>query len=159
MIEAQLTNAEMMMGVRIGEARQEKAILRKYKDKHGFERAGWTEHIEGCFGEILISKHLGVYWGGNLDSFKDADILRRVQVKTRSKHKYDLVFRPDDNEDHVFVLVTGKCPNYRLHGFMRGFDCKREDWWKNPGDRPYAWFVPKEALQPIEDLYPRIDDL
>lgn len=146
------------MSSEIGRLRQLASIKRGSLDQHGFDGLGWSEHIEGACGEMVVSKVLGIYWDGSIDTFKAPDISDRIQVRTRSSHSYELIVRKNDLDEDVFVLVTGRCPTYRVWGFVSGADSKRPEYLQTHGGRPPAYFVPQSQLQPIDNLLlnPRI---
>jgi hypothetical protein len=50
------------------------------------------------------------------------------------------------------VLVTGRCPEYRVRGWITGAEAKRAEWLRNYGGRPPAYFVPAEQLRGIEEI-------
>lgn len=150
--EVELAWHEYAMASEIGRLRQLTSVRRGSADNHGFSGAGWSEHIEGACGEMAVSKLLGVYWDGGIDTFKSADIGKKIQVRTRSSHSYELIVRPDDHDDDIYVLVTGKCPKYRIWGFITGSNAKRSEYIQTHANRPPAYFVPKEALVSIEKL-------
>lgn len=147
---------EYAMASEIGRLRQLASIKRGSMDQHGFEGLGWSEHIEGACGEMAVSKVLGIYWDGGIDTFKAADISENIQVRTRSSHKYELIIRPNDADNDLFVLVTGKCPNYRIWGFISGKDGKSRNFLQEHGGRPAAYFVPQNELLPLTLLTEQI---
>ena len=150
-IEVTLTAAEQLMAQTIGLLRQAASVRMGLSNKHG--RAGGdedTDHILGACGEIAAARVLGRYWGGDVNSFKRADIGRNVQVRTRSRHDWELLVRPDDDSEAIFILVTGAPPRLRVHGWMQGHDAKRADWLRDHGGRPPAFFVPQAALRPLK---------
>ena len=59
---------------------------------------------------------------------------------------------PSDADDENFVLVTANSPNYHIHGWIQGIEGKQKQYWQNWNNRPPAWFIPIEALNPIETL-------
>lgn len=143
---------EYAMASEIGRLRQLTSVRRGSADNHGFTGLGWSEHIEGACGEMVVSKLLGVYWDGGIDTFKLPDVGSRIQVRTRSSHSYELIIRKDDPDDEIFVLVTGRCPNYRVWGFIKGENGKREEYLQTHGNRPAAYFVPQTKLEPMHAL-------
>jgi hypothetical protein len=147
----QLTWHEAAMASEVGRLRQLVSVKAGRLDQHGFAGDGWSEHIEGACGEQAVAKALNVYWDGSIDSFKRDD-LPGLQVRTRSRHDWDLIVRPNDPDQAVFVLVTGRCPSYLVQGWIRGCDAKRPDWLKNHGGRPAAYFVPRTALHQLSEL-------
>lgn len=145
-----LTNSEIAMASHVGYMRQLSALWRNLADKHGCDvERRWDFHIEGACGECALAKALGVHWEGTINTFKDGNDVGGVdgfQVRTRSKHWHELIIRPDDRDDDWFVLLTGLCPVYEVRGQCRGRDGKREEWFKNHGEREPAWFVPQKSL-------------
>lgn len=146
-----LTWHEAAMAAEIGTLRQLASIRHDRQDRHGFTGEGWSEHIEGACGELAVAKFLGCYWNGSVNSFAACD-LPFVQVRTRSRHDYDLIVRDKDNDEEYYVLVTGKCPHYRIRGWISGGDAKRPEWLAEHGGRPPAWFVPAGELQDMDAL-------
>jgi hypothetical protein len=146
-----LSKLEAVSAINVGAMRHLSSLLAGRKDKHGASGA-WDLHINGALGEMVVCKFLGVYWSCSIDAFKRPDIGDNIQVKTRSRHDYELIVRSDDNPDHVFILVTGQCLKYRVHGWLRGGDARRPEWLKTHGGREPAHFAPQSALEPMETL-------
>lgn len=122
-------------------------------DKYGFnEEFGWNVHIEGACAEYACAKCLGRHWEPTVNVFKAPDIGMTIGVRRRSRHDYDLLIRPDDNPDYAYMLVTGKAPDFAVRGWCMGRDAQRQEWLKEYGDRPLAWFVPQAALRSWKDL-------
>lgn len=140
------------MASEIGRLRQLASIRRGSVHKYGFAGSGWTEHIEGACGEMVVCKFLGIYWDGSVDTFKAADVGANIQVRTRSLHSYELIVRSDDADNEMYVLVTGKCPTYQIHGYITGSDAKKREYLQTHGNRPAAYFVPHRALSPADEL-------
>ena len=151
--EVTLAWHEYAMASEIGRLRQLAAIRRGSADQHGFNGLGWSEHIEGACGEMAVSKLLGVYWDGGIDTFKLPDIGSNVQVRTRSLHNYELIIRSNDSNDDIFVLVTGRCPSYRVWGYVLGREGKRQEYLQTHGGRPAAYFVPHSRLSDINLMH------
>lgn len=151
-MQVTLTWPEAAMASDVGRMRQLSSIKAGLQDAHGFEGVGWSEHIEGACGEMALAKQLGVYWDGSVNSFHRPDVGGRFQVRTRSRHDYDLIVREADSDEDVFVLVTGRCPHYTVRGFILGKDAKRDEYKASFGNRPPAFFVPQAALQCLSNL-------
>jgi hypothetical protein len=142
---------EVMMASHVGLWRRVSAIKNGKRDLHGYEGAGWDPNLEGACGELAAAKALGLYWDGSINTWKQPDV-GNLHVRTMGKHHYDLLIRPGDDDEGLFVLVTGKCPEFRVHGWIRGRDAKNQDWIKNHGNRSPAYFVPQSMLAPLSDL-------
>ena len=151
-----LTSSELLSAGSIGLARHAKSIKRGQPDCHGYGGdSGWSLHIEGACGELAAAKASGRYWPATIDSFKNGDDVSGFQVRTRSKHEWDLIIRDDDKDDRIFVLVTGQAPRYAVRGWIRARDGKKDEHVREHGSRPSAWFVPQVALLPMETLPPK----
>ena len=148
-----LSKAEVATAAIVGMRRHIEALWANRKDQHGFDgEDGWTKHIEGACGECAVAKHLGRYWNFSCNTFKAGGDVGKLQVRTRSEPHWDLIVRPDDSGDDIFVLVTGKAPTFEIRGWMRGRDAKQSKWWTTPNSRPKQWFVPQAELHSIEEL-------
>ena len=143
---------EAAMGSDIGRLRQLSSIKSGLVDAHGFDGGGWTEHIEGACGELAVAKATGVFWDGSINSFSRPDLPGRIQVRTRSRDDYALIVRDNDNDGDSFVLVTGRCPNYTVRGWILGGDAKKEEFRRAYGGRESAFFVPQSKLLCLSNL-------
>lgn len=156
----ELTWAEVLLAATTGMHRHVSALRRKLPDKNGHDGAGWNLHIEGACGEMAAAKALGMFWSGSINTFKDGgDIGRSIQVRTRSRLDYDLIVRPDDPLDAVFILVLGMAPKFDVAGWILGGAARREEWLASHGGRPEAWFVPRGALNSDMSLIHEYFDL
>jgi hypothetical protein len=144
----------MAMAAECGIMRNIAAIIDGRADAYGLDEddEGWSKHVEGACGEVAAAKVLGRFWSPTANAFSAPDIGRKIGVRTRSRHDYDLNIRPSDKPDHVYVLVTGRAPNFIVRGYMLGADARRDEWLRDYGGRPSAWFVPQDALLDIDDL-------
>ena len=153
MIEITLEYYEVAQAAHVGQLRNLSAMSRGYDSK--IPGREWQAHIEGACGEIAVAKAAGKYWGGSINTFKDGgDIVSTGwEVRTRSDHSHDLIVRDNDPDGRVFILVTGLSPTFRIHGWIKSEDAKREEWRKNYGGHGLAYFVPQELLNNMEDLF------
>lgn len=149
-----LTYSEMRLAAEIGVQRQAQNIRDGRRDRYGLssEDGGWTPHIEGAAGEMAVAKYLKLYWNGAVGNLK-ADDVGGFQVRTRSRHHYDLIIHPEDADEKRFILVTGRAPDFIIRGWITGAEGKAVGRWDDPAkDRP-AFFVPQSALHPMDLLY------
>ena len=149
--EVTLSWHEAAMASHVGWMRQLSAVKAGKSDCHGYDGEGWSEHIEGACGEMAVAKMLGIFWDGSVNTWKAND-LPGLQIRTRSRHDFDLIVRPHDDDQACWVLVTGRCPEYRVHGWISGADAKRPEFLKTYGGRPAAYFVPAEELHGVDEL-------
>lgn len=139
---------EVDMAAGVGLRRQLDALHRGCGDRHGIDpEDGWRAHIEGACGELAVARFLGMYWDGSTNTFRSRPDLGPVEVRTRSRESYDLIVRKDDDPLKIYVHVTGRAPEFRVRGFIRGADARRDAWWQIHGGRPGAWFVPSGDLR------------
>lgn len=125
--------------------------LDKDRDPEGRpEELGWLRHFEGACGECAVAQWAGVYWNGNLGKLKAADV-GRWEVKATAKHNRRLlVQKPKLVMERAYILVTGIAPNLIIRGWAWGYEVGQEKYWDNPvGDRP-AFFMPQDALRPMQ---------
>jgi len=151
MSEVSLSKREIVMGAECGIMRNLTSLHRP--DSYGFsDEHGWNAHIEGACGEIAVAKLLGRYWSPSVNTFSAPDIGLNIQVRTRSRHDYELIVREKDEPEHAYVLVTGKAPAFIVRGYCLGSDARQKEWLQEHGGRPPAWFVPQASLWPWRDL-------
>lgn len=146
-----LTWHEVAMAAEVGRMRYLSAIKNGRVGRHGFDGGKWTEHIEGACGEYALAKYLGCHWDGSCDAFNKADV-GSLEVRTRSRHDWDLIVRVDAPDDSPFVLVTGSAPAFCIRGWILGRDAKRNEWLRNHGGYSPAYFVPAEQLRGIDEI-------
>lgn len=113
----------------------------------------WSIHILGALGECAFAKATNRYWNGSVNTFKaGGDVGDNIQIRTRSKHSYDLIVRDGDKDCDVFVLVTGGPHEFTIHGWVPAAEAKQPKFRANYGGYGEAYFVPQSALRPIDPL-------
>lgn len=147
-----LSPGEYLMAANVGCFRHSESLQFNRKDNHGLEPDAdlLGIHVLGAAGELAVARVLGRYWGGDVSTFKRADLGRSVQVRTGSKPSHSLIIRPDDSPEDVYVLVTGTPTRLRVHGWIRGAEARKDEWVRAHAGRPPAWFVPQSALRPLK---------
>lgn len=150
-VRVHLEEYEVRLALYVASRRQEEAAGAGRSDRHGFAGDGLAIHLLGTAGEMAAAKALNCYWGGAEGTFKRPD-LGGIQVRTRSRHDYDLIVRPGDADDEPFLLVTGTMPAFRVHGWLWGREAKQPQWLQTHGGREPAYFVPQAALRPLTAL-------
>lgn len=152
-MEIDLTPSEMMIAATVGIMRQIHNLNKGRVPNYGIkDQHQWGAHIEGCMGEYVVAKALGMYWSGNMGKLSMADV-GDLQVRTGASHNFRLILHPKDNDQDYFILVTGVNGQYVIQGWCTGEDGKKPEYWQDPSkaNRP-AYFVPKSVLRPIEEL-------
>jgi len=152
---ATLSWHEVAIASQVGIRRHLAALVANRANGYGRgDDDGWSDHIEGVCGELAVAKALGVYWTPTVDTFKSGGDVGDWQVRTRRRADYELLIRDDDADEAPFILVRGRVPLFEVVGWIRGRDGKRDEWRHAHGGRPPAYFVPAEALLPLETLPP-----
>jgi hypothetical protein len=156
--DVSLTEKEEWVAWRLAHERNDLSRARGSRDAHGFAGSsdeGLAIHLLGARAEIAAAKVMDIPFDLRVDTYKAADLGDHVQVKGRSKHDYELLVRPDDPDEHAFILVTcegGEGSPLRVHGWMWGGEAKQAEWLATHGGRPPAWFVPQSALHDLHEL-------
>ncbi|GAA3348560.1 hypothetical protein GCM10020358_67440 [Amorphoplanes nipponensis] len=144
---------EMQHAAMVGAFRQIESMRLRLGDQFEADPDNaWSIHIEGAAGEMAAAKALGRYWAMPVNTFKHGGDVGELQIRTRSRHHNELIVRPGDRDSDAFVLVTGRSPHFRIHGYITGGQAKRRYWLHGYGGRPPAYFVPQSALRPLELL-------
>ena len=147
-VDIRLNLLEVHLAGSIGLIRQEESLRKGLKDKHGCDGSdGFSIHIQGAAGEMVLAKYLQIYWMGSVNTFTKINDVANFEVKTRSKDSYQLLVRRDNKDSDIFVLVVGTIPNFKIIGWLSGQEAKQEKWLKFHGDREGAYFVPNEELK------------
>jgi hypothetical protein len=112
-------------------------------------------HLLGAAGEVAVASYLGL----KEHLFKEAEAKRGsddlpggIDVKTRSKSRYDLIVQKQEDPKKVFVMVTIENQQTLLHGWCYGHEAMKEEYWADPARGRPAYFVPKEALHSMDAL-------
>jgi hypothetical protein len=161
MIEVTLTHGEIIVASALGLAREQEALRLGMVDpraiNEGVRYGHWSAHVEGCLGELACCKALGVFFPATINTGKSiADIPPNLEIKTRPDsgtrpHDRKLIIRDNDIDSRIFVLVLGAAPTYRIMGWIKCAEAKKHDDWKfDPNGQGEAWWVPVEALKPLD---------
>ncbi len=146
-VSVTLTWYEARLAAGVGLERQVAAMRDGRPDKHGFSGSGWEVHLHGAGAEMAFAKASGKYWDGSVDVFRVPDV-GDIHVRSRSGDgpREDLIIRSEDDPDAPYVLVVGRMPQYVVVGWLMGRDARRQEWVKDYGGRPPAWFVPRAEM-------------
>jgi hypothetical protein len=149
-----LSRDDLVWAAEVGVARHLQALQEGRPDCYGFDGAdSWSVHVEGACGELAFARATNREWDASVGRFRgmggDVDTF---QVRTRSKHYYELIIRPDADPADVYVLVTGTAPEYHVRGAARAGRVMRPEFLQTHGNRPAAYFVPHHELRSIKPL-------
>jgi len=141
-----------------GKRRQQVNETKKLRGRNGGASIGSKAleiHLLGAAGEMAVASYL------NLKNFlyleteanrNSSDLPGDIDVKTRSKHKYDLIIQRNENPNKRFVLVTIENKQTLIHGWCYGKDGMKDEYWADPARGRPAYFVPKNVLKDISTM-------
>jgi len=111
-------------------------------------------HLLGAAGEMAVASFLGMkeHLYQEKEARRGSDDLPGMDIKTRSRHKYDLIVQKNEDARKKFVLVTIECQKTFLHGWCYGKEAMKDEFWADPARGRPAYFVGKEHLRPMETL-------
>jgi hypothetical protein len=86
-------------------------------------------HLLGAAGEMAVASHLGMkdLLYKETQAKKGSDDLPGIDIKTRSKHSYDLIVQKNEDPRKKFVLVTIQDKTTLIHGWCYGRDAMKEE--------------------------------
>ena len=113
-----------------------------------------TIHLLGAAGEMAVASYLGLkeFLYKETEAKRGSCDLPGIDIKTRSRHHYDLIVQKNESPDKKFVLVTIEDKKTLIHGWIGGKDAMKEEYWADPARGRPAYFVPKTALRPMSTL-------
>ena len=135
--------------------------MNEAKELRGRNKGAWRGdkaleiHLLGAAGGMAVASYLGLkehLYKETEAKRGSADLPDNIDVKTRSKASYDLIVQKGESPDKRFVLVTIQEQKTLIHGWCYGYEAMQEQYWADPARGRPAYFVPKEALKPIESL-------
>jgi hypothetical protein len=112
-------------------------------------------HKLGAAGELAVADylHLREFLYQETEAKRGSfDLPPDIDVKTRSRHDYDLICQLDEKPGKTLVLVTIQNKITLLHGWIKSEDAMRQQWRKDPAGGRMAYFVPKAELLSLSTL-------
>lgn len=111
-------------------------------------------HLLGAAGEVAVASYLGMkeHLFQESEARRGSDDLPGMDIKTRSRHHYDLIVQKRSDARKIFVLVTIENHETLIHGWCYGYEAMDEKYWADPARGRPAYFVPKEALHSMDTL-------
>jgi hypothetical protein len=153
MIEVKLEPYEFEMAARVGFVRRIRLTIKGFDSSYfnPNQSEAWGTDIEAACAELAVAKSLNVFWDGSVGTFKKPDV-GPYQVRHTVRHDRSLIVRPKDADDEIYIFVTGSAPQFKLRGWLRGNEAKRDQFQRNPNSQAPAWFVPSSRLRDMEIL-------
>jgi len=147
-----LDEQQMRLSARAGIERQIENILLGREPYHGADRPearDWHYHVEGCMGEQVTCKYLGIpYHPKGIFRGPDAGPfdVRTSAFKSMKLYKED----KEKHGDKIFWCIYGKNGTYQVMGYAYCRDVAREEFWGEWPNRKnkFAYFVPFPELRP-----------
>lgn len=113
-------------------------------------------HRLGCIGEMAVAMHLELKSGlydAKTPVRGSTDLPGGIEVKTRSKHHYDLLVQLDDDPNKIFVLATHEGgETTHIVGWINGKDAMRKEWIREFVRGRPCYAVPQSALNSMATL-------
>jgi hypothetical protein len=156
-IEFVFTEEERILAKQEGIRRQEVNAAKGLRGRNGGAWQGSKAldiHLLGAAGEMAVASHLGMkdLLYKETEAKKGSDDLPGIDIKTRSKHSYDLIVQKNEDPRKKFVLVTIQDQTTLIHGWCWGGEAINEKFWADPARGRPAYFVPKENLHSMETI-------
>lgn len=104
--------------------------------------------------EATVADLLGLEWDQGDTPDKGVDVGENIGLRHTCLAHGSLIVHPEDRDDCVQVLVTGTTHPLTVVGWIPNRDAKLPEYWREKGVRFPAFFVPRKALRPIEELFP-----
>jgi hypothetical protein len=111
-------------------------------------------HLLGAAGEVAVASYLNMkeHLFKETEARRGSDDLPGMDIKTRSKHSYDLIVQKREDPQKRFVLVTIQDQKTLLHGWCYGHEAMQEQFWADPAKGRPAYFIPRSVLHSMESL-------
>ena len=173
-LEVVLNEEELKICIETGKKLHREAIEDGKEDRHGARSENGEEiHIQGASGEMAVAKILGIPHFKSISrsysQFPDINLVFlneewiydktklsggcEIEVKTMTEHHYHLRVRPNENPDWLYIHVTVKFNNFRIHGWTFGYIAKQDKYFRDlKNNRPPAYFIPAIDQYSIDSL-------
>lgn len=138
-----LTALEVRVAEVVGTTRFERSRTNGYRDRsHVPAQDRLKADVDGAGAELAASKASGCRWAMTCGEDLEApDLEPHVEVRHTTHTDGGLIVRPRDHGDRLFVLVVGTLPRYRVVGWIRGEQARRDEFrWSD------VWMVPQSSL-------------
>jgi hypothetical protein len=150
--DVRLNIREYKYCIKVGSIRNKEALRMRCQEQRKLNGRWEKSHFIGAVGEFVVLKHQGAKKIRlKINTFKrEPDINPDIEVRTRTKSHYDLIFREKDDPNRKYVLVVRNNRAWNVVGWLWGREIKKHDEWiDNHGGWGKAWFAPQYALRKI----------
>lgn len=117
-------------------------------------------HRLGCVGEMAVAAYVGMeqYVFTEASPVRNSeDLPGSLEVKTRSRHGYDLLIQIDGDPNKTYVLATYEGSEIELVGWIHGKDAMRKEWIKEYVRGRPCYAVKQSRLNSIETLHEQLN--
>lgn len=149
-----LTDEQVLHGNGVGEERDDYNAIIGAKPRYGHSGdkvEGRQISALGALGEKAVAVALNKRWDGSLGDFEASDV-DGYQVRTTAYPEGCLLLHKADDDNEIFILVTGKEKHFVLQGWTIGRHGKLDKHWREEGVRHPCFFVPQSQLYSMEIL-------
>lgn len=140
----QLSPDEIYLAASHGLLRRRAKLRGETRDRAQRSASTWDNEIEGACAELAFCKFRQIYWTGSegirARDGGDVDVRWTKHLNTGGLILYD-----KDDPNLVIVLMEGFAPEYRLVGWLRAGEGKRQEW----KDRAGYYLVPRQHLRSL----------
>jgi hypothetical protein len=159
------TPAQFADWVGVGRDRAIWCLYREAQHRHG---AGWKEfwpyNINGALGEGMAALVTGAKWHRNVRYIQGMPDIGEYEVRTNAAMRpypyHDTYLHETDTDERPFIGVRmhERPDQFEIMGWIWGYEGKLTRFWRTPENGRACYFVPREALLPIE-LLPSEDEV
>lgn len=149
-----LTSGEVIVAATVGSMRRVKALNIHRDQTYGEPDNPWDADIEAACAELAFCKAVGIWWPGgdvgSTDKSRGDAILPSgtvAQIRWTRHESGRLLVYERDPLVHLYVLVIGAAPTFRVAGAMLGAFAMAHPVDPKMRSNPHA--VPQFALDPI----------
>lgn len=143
---------EVFRGAFVGVMREIDARKKQRGDQFA-SADSWGGHIEGACAELAVARTLKRYWHALVsDPHTVPGDVGGYQVRSTTHASGHLVIYERDPTGSVFVLVTGRAPDYVIRGwYVSPVKPRSHRFWREDVKRPALW-VPQHELHPMKEV-------
>jgi hypothetical protein len=148
-----LAPLELKIAAMVGQARIEDSIKKGLHQTTGVQRSLEMDTL-GAECELAVAKFLDSYPVFSVSTFKAPDV-GGLQVRGTTVSSGRLIVRPNDPLEDIYILVVKHLTNeYIIAGWITGRRAHKIGVWEEKVNRPAAWWVTQEELNPLVWLDP-----
>jgi hypothetical protein len=154
-VKVTLTEPELALADRIGDARQRWNEGRSHNDAYGLRRAEGVHRL-GARAELAVARALRLPWNPiTEDPWKLPGDVARLEIRSTNHPAGRLILHPKDCElplcHRPYVLVRHAAPEFDIVGWYRPSAGVLDEWWEVYRNGGGCWYVPSDKLASLPD--------